>query len=338
MNIAHILSSTVSFPLKTHHGRYQSALRLARAQAAQGHNVTVYAAPGSGKGMSEVQWEGSPYLFGDTATNDFALIKTALSAGEHDIYHSHLDFKHYFLADSTAKPIVFTQHWFPSETIAHAAQFNKTGNALAVPVTNYMHQTDRELGIPSSDTIYHGIDLEQFSFSGAQRSDRFVFVGRIAPHKGVRRAVMLAKQAGIKLDIIGKINDSDQKYWETILPHVDGEQIRYLGQKAHQEVAEAFSSARAFLFPLEGIEAFGQVTIEAQACGTPVIIGDLGASNELVQHGKTGFVAKTDAEFIEAIRNIGSIKPTDCRAFAEKFNVQNMLAGYDALYKKLAGK
>lgn len=95
------------------------------------------------------------------------------------------------------------------------------------------------------------------------------------------------------------------------------------------------ANAAALIFPCQEAEAFGLVTIESQAYGTPVIISDIGANAELVQHSKTGFVCKKDDEYLSAIRDITVIDRGACRNYAEKFSIENMVDRYDALYQKL---
>lgn len=337
MNIAHLLPYTARFPLVNHNGRYDWVLRLANLQAAQeqGHKVTIYAAPGSyDKNAPSIQWANHGTAFDNQMANNIANIKAALQAG-HDIYHSHLDYAHYLVADTTTKPIVVTQHWSPNNTIAHAATLNVHRNAVAVPVTHYMAMVDKQLGIPAADVIYHGIDLGLFHPTGRAKTNRFIFVGRITPDKGVKEAVAIAKAAGIALDIVGKVNAVDQPYWQSVLPDVDGAQIRYVGALTQTEVATLLAGAKAMIFPPQAIEAFGQTIIEAQACGTPVITEDRGAASELIQHGKTGFVASTKDEYLAAIRDINTVDPVNCRTFAEQFSVDVMANGYMSLYEKL---
>lgn len=336
MNIAHLLPYSSRFPVATHNGRVEWAIRLARIQAAKGHTVTIYCAPGSGEGVTELQWRSTSHDFEKSGVNNIALIKEALQATEHDIFHSHYDYAHYLVADATMKPIIATQHWFPNDHIASAGRYNTAKNVFAVPVTEHMRRENERLGMQITETIYHGTDLSKFTYADGPREDRLVFVGRIAPHKGVREAVAIAKQAGEKLDIIGKINEKDEAYWQEILPHVDGEQIRYLGPKKVDEVVTALGRAKAFIFPTQQAEAFGQVTVEAQACGTPVIIYDLGASNELVKDGVTGFVVNTQDAFVTAIAKLPSIDHVDCRAFAEQFDLNTMVEKYEQLYQNLA--
>ena len=334
MNIAHLLPHSAQFPLKKHNGRYEWVLRLAKLQAAAGHTVSIYAAPNS-HDDSPVQWRSIKSQSDDKTTNNVALMSSALGNSEHDIYHSHFDSLHFGLAHLTSKPIVVTQHWFPTDIIAQAARTGKVANVYTVPVTHFMEEEDARLGIPTAKMLYEGVDLSLFKPSTMPRSDRLIFVGRISPNKGVREAVQLTRMAGQALDIVGKVNDADIAYWKEVLPLVDGEKIKYLGSKSQTEVAQLFASAKAFLFPSQEPEAFGQVTIEAQACGTPVIISDVGASKELVQQGMTGFVCKTEKEYLEALDSVTAIDSSTCRSFAKQFDIGVMVREYENLYKNI---
>jgi glycosyltransferase involved in cell wall biosynthesis len=162
-----------------------------------------------------------------------------------------------------------------------------------------------------------------------------LFVGRIAAAKGVKEAITYALKAGHGLDIVGKVRASEQEYWNEISPYIDGEQIAYLGAKPHDEVVGYMQNAPAVLFPSQQPEAFGLVTIEAQACGTPVIISAVGASDELVTHGKTGFIARSQEDFVSAIANVSNLRRTDCRQNAERFDTEIMNRAYIELYERL---
>ena len=332
MNIAHLLPYSAKFPLQKHNGRYEWALRLARLQVAAGHTVTIYAAPDCHDDDLAIKWQTIPFDFGNKTLNNIALMKQAFDADEHQIYHSHFDHLHYFLADATTKPVIFTQHWFPNGAVAAAQRYNTKNQALAVPVTTFMATENRRLGLVSASKIYHGIDLELFSLAAQPVRDRLVFIGRIAPHKGVREIVKLAHKAGQKLDIIGKINASDRPYWDSFSQLVDGHQIRYLGALSQTEVALILAAAKAFIFISQSVEAFGQTIIESQACGTPVITNNMGAASELVHDGVTGFITSSDEAFISAINRLDTIDRQACRDFAEHFDVNRMAAQYESLY------
>lgn len=335
MKIAHLLPYSARFPLIKHNGRYEWALRLARKQAADGHQVNFYAGPGS-KDDSSIIWRSIDSVSSDRQKNNLKLISTAFE-DSHDIYHTHFDYLHYLLADRTEKPIVYTQHWFPNHQIAKAAQKNLTQNVTAVPSSDFMARKDDNLNIKHEEIIRQGIDLKLFRPTGEPVSERLIFVGRIAPWKGVLEAVLICRASSQALDMVGKLNTSEQAYWKKIEPFIDRERIRYLGPKKQAEIAKLLPRAKAFIFPSQAPEAAPQAPIEAQACGTPVLISDVGASSEWIEPGITGFIAGSQEEFIEAIKNIEKLDRNECRKFAEQFGFEDMATKYETLYERLVG-
>jgi L-malate glycosyltransferase len=64
--------------------------------------------------------------------------------------------------------------------------------------------------------------------------------------------------------------------------------VRFLGKQ--DDIAQVISMADLLLLPSEK-ESFGLVALEAMACGVPTIGSMTGGIPELIQHGKTGFLA-----------------------------------------------
>lgn len=336
MNIAHLLPASAVFPLKKHNGRYEWALRLARLQAAAGHKVTIFAGQESSDNSS-LSWRTIEPNSSSRKNQNRDLIKSALLDPSFDVFHSHFDSLGFELAHNTSRPVITTQHWFPTKEIAEKINLNPSTNAIAVPVTNYMKQENSRLGIPCSEVIHHGIDLDFFKpNNNLPKSDRLVFVGRISARKGLLETVQYIKKPGLKLDIIGKINDKDQNYWQAILPLIDNQSIRYLGPKTQSEVIDILSAAKAFIFLPNEIEAFGQTIIEAQACGTPVIINNLGANSELINPGKTGYLLDDGSSLRNILSKIDHLDPKDCIEWAKGFDITKMLRSYTDLYRHLA--
>lgn len=65
----------------------------------------------------------------------------------------------------------------------------------------------------------------------------------------------------------------------------------FLGYLTGESLAKAYASADIFVFP-STTDTFGNVVIEAQASGLPVIVSDLGGPKELVEDGVNGLVTK----------------------------------------------
>lgn len=65
----------------------------------------------------------------------------------------------------------------------------------------------------------------------------------------------------------------------------------YTGSLHREELAAAYASADFFVFP-STTDTFGNVVIEAQASGLPVIVSDVGGPKDLIEEGVDGFITK----------------------------------------------
>lgn len=181
--------------------------------------------------------------------------------------------------------------------------------------------------------IYHGVDTNIFSFN-PKPQDYFLYLGRITSKKGVHLAIKAVKAAGVKLIIAGR---SQPDYWhKEIEKHIDGKNIRYVGEASFKQKIELYQNARAVFFPTQYVETFGLVMIEAMACGTPIIGWNKGSVSEIVANGKTGFVVKSVAEMIRAIKVIDAISREETRKGAEMyFSIEKMVSGYEKIYERV---
>jgi glycosyltransferase involved in cell wall biosynthesis len=111
-----------------------------------------------------------------------------------------------------------------------------------------------------------------------------------------------------------------------------GTAVEFLGWKTDQDIRRLYQSAGVVLLP--GTEDFGIVTVEAQACGTPVVARAEGGACETVVPGVTGeLVAGRDpAMFADAIRLMIDAPPDRdvIRRHAERFSVAHFKAGFAA--------
>src|SRR5882724_7215843 len=142
-------------------------------------------------------------------------------------------------------------------------------------------------------------------------------LGRIAPEKGVDRAIKIAIRCGIPLKIAAKVDRADHDYYhETIRPLIDHPMIEYIGEIGDHEKSDFLSGAIGLLVPIDWPEPFGLVMIEAMACGTPVIAYNRGSVLEIIDEGLTGFVVEDETSAVAAV---GRLSQLDRGAVRERF-------------------
>lgn len=249
-----------------------------------------------------------------------------------DIIHNGFDFLPLTYSRLVRTPVVTTIHGFSSPKIVPVYErYNASSTFVAIS------DADRHPRLQYAATIHHGIDLESFSVH-PDPGDHLLFFGRIHPDKGTAHAIEVARRAGRRLVIAGIIQD-ETYFHEEVEPHIDDENVRFLGPVHASERAEVLGSAHALLHLIDFDEPFGYSVVEAMACGTPVIAYNRGSMDELIQHGTTGFLVGDPAEASNAVGLAGTLDRELIRAStANRFGVLTMVDRYISLYRTvLAG-
>ena len=189
-------------------------------------------------------------------------------------------------------------------------------------------------------TIFEGVDLSKYSFVPAVGSDApLVFLGGLIAAKSVHSAIAIAKRAGKRLTIAGNRvqTRSGMEYFQNqIAPHLDGDQIRWIGPVDDKQKDALLGNAAALLMPTDCEDAFGIVIAEAMACGTPAIAFARGGIPEVVRHGVTGFVCRTVEEAAEAVGQLGQIDRAAARADCEaRFGDQVIVDAFERLCREM---
>lgn len=161
------------------------------------------------------------------------------------------------------------------------------------------------------------IDLSLYRFNQDPEMS-LAWLGRIAPEKALEDAVAAVNITGNPLKIFGKIQDQD--YWSQICHDFPDAPIEYKGFLSTGELQKELGKCRALLMTPRWIEAFGNVAIEALACGVPIIAYRRGGPSEIVKHGRTGFLVEPDSitGLVTAIKQIEQIERQLCRQQAEE--------------------
>ncbi|WP_018262044.1 glycosyltransferase [Methylobacterium sp. WSM2598] len=253
---------------------------------------------------------------------------------EIDVVHMHgIDF--HAALPPPGPPVLATLHapfsWYAPEalrparprTFLHCVSAHQHG--LAPP------------GLSLLDPIPNGVPAE--ALRGRFPRGRFaLFLGRIAPEKGVDLALDAAHRAGIPLAVAGELfpYPAHRDFFDrAVAPRLD-RQRRFLGPVGFRAKRRLLNAARCLLLPARLPETSSLVAREAMACGTPVIAAPMGALADLVEPGRTGFLAETPAEMAAAIASVDRIDREACRRIAAGHSgLAPMIEGYFAAYEKL---
>jgi CelD/BcsL family acetyltransferase involved in cellulose biosynthesis len=131
--------------------------------------------------------------------------------------------------------------------------------------------------------------------------------------------------------------DSHQRYFAREIAPRLGPSRRFVGPVALARKRRLLAGARCVVIPSEVPETSSLVAMEALASGTPVVAAPVGALPEIVEHRRTGLLARGVAELAEAMRAVAAtVDRRACRRAAEaRFDVRAMTDRYLALYDEV---
>ena len=134
-----------------------------------------------------------------------------------------------------------------------------------------------------AEVIPPPVATEYFTLGG-ERGNNLLTVAALVPYKRVEVAIEVAHRLGRPLEIVGTGPRMAQ------LKRLAGPDVRFLGWLDRTELREAYQRAAAVLVP--NIEDFGMVTVEALACGTPVVGLSASGTADVVRSGIEGELAE----------------------------------------------
>lgn len=246
-------------------------------------------------------------------------------ATEFDLIHNSFDFLPLVFTRLVDIPVVTTIHGFASDaSLPVYLEYEDRVNYVAIS------EADRHPALRYAATIHHGIDMANFELGWGGRP--LAYLGRIHPDKGTARAIEVATGAGVPLVIAGIIQDME--YFEReVEPHLDGENVSYIGAVDPRGRQRLLGGARALLHLIEFDEPFGFSVVEAMACGTPVIAHARGSMREIVRHGINGFLVTDVAESLAAVTDVDRLDRAQVRgSVVDRFDVNRMVDDYLSLY------
>lgn len=339
MRILLIMDPGIPIPPPLYGGHERLVFMFAEEYARLGHEVSLLAGPGS-------HIPGKVYPFGvnDLRRSKWQKIKELLyvwrflffKRNQFDLIHNFGRLA-YLLAilNSPVKKIMTYGRSIDSKNIDQINKFPSKNLKFTAPSYDCIRTSG---GKGDWTRVYNAIDFSKYNLTTTIAENApLIFLSRLDKVKGCHIAIEVAKTANQKLIIAGNISNLEHEiayFKREIEPHIDGEQIIYVGAVNDEQKNHYLGMAKAMLFPIDIQEAFGMVMAESMACGTPVIGFDKGAVREVIEENITGFVVKNKAEMIRAIEKIPGIDRQKCRESAlRRFNIPIVALDYLTLFK-----
>jgi len=173
--------------------------------------------------------------------------------------------------------------------------------------------------------IGNGFKLDNYTFQDCKNGP-LGWVGRVAPEKGLEDAAYVANALGEKLNVWGILQD--ESYALKIEKLFPPGLLVWKGFLETDKLQKELGTCRALLNTPKWNEAYGNVVVEALACGVPVVAYKRGGPSEIIEHGKTGYLAKPDDKesLLNYLKIINKIDRKNCRNWVENNASSNIFA------------
>jgi len=185
-----------------------------------------------------------------------------------------------------------------------AARFYKIPRLLFTPNRELVELLGKATGKPCF-LMGHSVNTETFSPNFRERPEgpfQIGYVGRLTPEKNVRFLAQLEKDllakgvTDFRIVLIGQ--GAEENWLRQNMQHAE-----FKGWLTGKDLSRAFADMDAFVFPSE-TDTFGLAVLEALASGVPAVVTSSGGPASTVEHGKSGYVAKSYDEFAPLLMNL----------------------------------
>ncbi len=146
--------------------------------------------------------------------------------------------------------------------------------------------------------VHNGVDFSIFNPSPPSKHSprRLVFAGALVPDKGLHLLIsafanLKSKYPDLELEVFGSSSlwsRTDYLNTEQLAAQLPG--LIFHGKRTQHEIAEGFRRSGICVVPSIWFDPYPLISLEAQACGTPVVAFRMGGLPEGIINGKTGVV------------------------------------------------
>ena len=278
-------------------GAETAFLRLAEALAARGHDVSAFTATNERSNVAGVEWAPVSGPMPDDAdlyiANRGDRVLDRVRGAKRLAFWLHND------AAYLKKLRYLRRLWMRKPTLVFVSQSHRRlapswlpgGDRVVIPLgleDSYRREAERTAPPPMA--LYAANPLRGLSELSA-----------IWPKIDVPSATLIA-HSGADLYAAKPRTRAAMEQALASVAGVSGIELRPIVKR--DALIEMLREARVFLYPGDPTETFCLSVAEAQSLGTPCVVYARGALSERVIDGKTGFVAKSEAEFVDAARRL----------------------------------
>jgi len=338
MRILLLMDPFIPVPPENYGGIERIVYDMATQYVKMGHSVTLVAGPNS-KSPDRLITYGkngdlNPNINFSHLNQVYRILNKEIE--NHDVIHNfgRLAFLTPFLRNKIPK-IQSYLRWVSRFNIVKT-DFLKPVNLTYTAVSESIKKTGKT-SKSNWAVVYNCAPIDQFIYKPDTPPDSYLaFIGRFERCKGLHNAIKVAKLTNRKLIIAGFISHipHERRYYEReIKPHIDGEQIKWIGEVNNAQRNELLRNASALLTPVEWLEPFPVIIPESYACGTPVLGFAKGGVPEGIEHGVTGYISTTVKEMAADVLKIDLLSRASCRAKAEnEYSAEKIAENYSKLY------
>ncbi|MEV4353843.1 glycosyltransferase [Nonomuraea sp. NPDC004186] len=275
--------------------------------------------------------------------------------GDIDLVHDHVEVVGpAVLSAFGGPPVLHTLHW---DLRKHPAFYGAFPPSIAVNGVSesQLARAPDALRAASLGAVYLASPLADRDLR-VDRGEYMLVMGRICGLKGQHVAARICQKLGLPLILAGPVSGRntpaelddvvqnpyhplhshpDVRYHlDQVARYLDGELVRWVGAVGGEARDQLYAKARAALFPIQWDEPGGTAVVEALALGVPPVGLRRGCLPEIIDHGRTGFLADSEAELAEWVLRVDEIDPEECRREARRrFSPSVMAERYLELYE-----